>query len=313
MYDVLIIGAGCAGLSAAMYCARKQLNVGIVSIDVGGQLNLTSHIENYPGSDAMSGFELGQKFYEQAEKFGAKFVNGKVARIEKLQDSTFELTVADEKLQSKSVILSFGKVPRKLGIPGEDKFMGRGVSTCAICDAPLYKGKKVVVIGGGNSAFEAALDLSVIAEKVFIVHRSESFRADEVTVGKLRKAANVEFVLNATLTEVLGDKFVSAAKVKGIVSNEERILNVDGIFLEIGFIVDDSLVKGLVSVNERKEIIVNDKGETSCPGIFAAGDATNTPFKQAVVAAGDGCKAALQCYSYLNGGKISGIDWTVKK
>ncbi len=309
MYDTIIIGGGPAGLAAGIYCGRKKLKTAILTLDVGGQGNLTSHIENYPGALPQSGMELMDKFKVQVDKFGTEFIFGKVKEIKKIE-TYFEATLANgEKYQAKTIILTYGKVPRTLGVPGEEEFFGRGVSTCATCDGPLFKDKVVAVTGGGNSAVEAALDLTSYVNKVYLIHRRQGFRADEITVEKVKNHPKVELVLDSIPTEIKGDKFVNKVIVENTLTKEKKELEIDGLFLEIGYIVDSSMVKELVKINEKNEIIVNSVGETSCPGIFAAGDVTNTPFKQAIVAAGDGAKAALQVYSYLSGGKTLPPDW----
>jgi len=307
IYDVLIIGAGPAGLSAALYCGRKKLKTGVITIDIGGQGNLTAHIENYPGASAQSGMELMGKFHEQALHFGAELIFGKAKEVKKITEG-FEVILADGEIyKTKSLILTFGKVPRQLGVPGEEKFLGRGVSTCATCDGPLYKNKVVAVVGGGNSALEAALDLSHFSPKVYLVHRRTDFRGDEVTVEKVKHNPKIEMVLEAAPIEIKGEKFVTAMVVENLSTHQKREIPLEGLFLEIGYIVDSSLVKELVEINPNNEIVV-DAGKTTCPGIFAAGDVTNTPFKQAIIAAGDGARAALQAYAYLTGGKAV-PDW----
>jgi thioredoxin-disulfide reductase len=308
MYDTIIIGAGPAGLSAAIYTGRKKLKSAIITVDVGGQGNLTSHIENYPGAEPQTGMELIAKFQKQVDKFGTEFIFGKVKEIKKVENH-FEVYLANEETyQAKSIILAYGKVPRTLGIPGEEKFIGRGVSTCATCDGPLYKGKTVAVIGGGNSAVEAALDLSTFADKVYLVHRREEFRADEITVEKIKSHPKVELILNSVPKEVKGDKFVTSIIVENVNNQETKELNVDGMFLEIGYIVDSSMVKELVKINNKNEVVIDSVGKTSQPGIFAAGDVSNTPYKQAIIAAGDGARAALEVYAYITGGKVT-PDW----
>ena len=308
MYDTIIIGAGPAGLAAAIYCGRKKLKTAIVTIDVGGQGNLTSHIENYPGALPQSGMELMNIFKTQVDKFEAEFIYGKVMEIKKVEN-TFEVVLGNnEKYEAKTIILTYGKVPRRLGIPGEDEFFGRGVSTCATCDGPLYKDKDVAIVGGGNSAVEAALDISSYAKKVYLIHRRQEFRADEVTVEKLKQNPKIELVLDSVPVEIKGDKFVGAVVVENKVTNEKKELPITGLFLEIGYVVDSSMVKDLVKINEKNEVVINSVGETSCPGIFAAGDVTNTPYKQAIIAAGDGARTALQTYGYLTGGKVT-PDW----
>jgi len=308
IYDVLVIGAGPAGLSAALYAGRKKLKTGIISIDIGGQGNLTSHIENYPGALPQSGMELMDKFHTQALNFGAELILGKAKEIIQ-QGEVFQVTLASEEIYTaRSLILTFGKVPRQLGIPGEERFLGRGVSTCATCDGPLFKDKIVAVVGGGNSAMEAALDLSHHAQKVYLIHRRAEFRGDEVTVDRLKENKKVELVLESAPVEVKGDKFVTSVTIENLVNNKKKEIKIDGLFLEIGYAVDSSIVKDLVEINSANEVVVDGMGRTSCPGIFAAGDVTNTPFKQAIIAAGDGARASLQAYAYLTGGK-AGPDW----
>ena len=309
MYDVIIVGAGAAGLTAAVYTCRKKLKTAILSIDVGGQTNLTSHIENYPGSGPMSGPELMQRFQNEAIGFGAELIMGKVIKVDKTEKG-FKVTLAnDEDYECRALILAYGKVPKSLGIENEEKFFGRGVSTCVTCDAPLYKNREVAVIGGGNSAVEGALELADIAKKVYLVHRRDSFRADEVTVEKIKGHKNIEVALNNVSTKVIGEKNVDGLEVENIVTKEKRQLKVDGIFIEIGYVVDTSFVSHLVKVNDKKEIIVDERCNTSHPGIFAAGDITPVPYKQTVIAAGEGSKAALECYRWLTGGKGAILDW----
>ncbi|MFH0970968.1 MAG: thioredoxin-disulfide reductase [Candidatus Micrarchaeota archaeon] len=310
LYDVIIIGAGAAGLTAGMYCSRKRLKNAVISIDIGGQTNLTNHIENFPGVGALPGMELMERFHESAKKFGSEFVSGKVDRIEKAPDGTFFVTIAEgEKFHCKALILAFGAMPRLLGIPGEEKFLGRGVSTCTTCDAPFYKNKVAAVVGGGNSAVEGALELGGIASKVYLIHRRGEFRADAVTLEKLKAAKNIEVILNAIATEVLGDKKVSGIKIK-LNSGETREVALDGVFIEIGYEVKTDFLKGLVDLNEKNEIVIDLTCKTSLQGIFAAGDITNIPYKQAIISAGEGAKAALSAYKYLTGGKGGEIDWT---
>src|SRR3989338_923213 len=310
MYDAIIIGAGAAGLTAAIYTCRKKLKTLIISIDIGGQTNLTSHIENYPGTGPMHGVELMRRFQDEAIGFGAELIMGKVNKVDKM-DNSFSISLANgETYESKALILAYGKVPKSLGIEGEEKFMGRGVSTCVTCDAPLYKNREVAVIGGGNSAVEGALESGTIARKVYLIHRRDAFRADEITVEKLKNNKNIELVLNSIPTKVIGEKNVDGIEVENIVTKEKRELKIEGIFIEIGYVVDTSFVQHLVKVNEKKEIIVDERCNTSHPGIFACGDITPVPFKQTVIAAGEGSKAALECYRWLTGGKGAVLDWT---
>ena len=310
MHDVIIIGAGSAGLSAAIYTTRKQFKTLIISPEVGGQTNLTNDIENYPGVKALPGPQLMEIMRAQAEGVGAKIVTNRVMKIEQKNDKTFELALEDgSKESARSVILAFGVLPKPLNIPGEKKFFGRGVSTCATCDAPFFKNKTTSVIGGGNAAVEAALELAPLCKKVYLVHRRDAFRADEITVEKVKALKNVELVLDSTPQEIRGDKIVKSLLVKNIKTGKETDITLDGVFVEIGHMIDSSMVKGLVDMNEHGEVIVDDRQNTSVKGIFAAGDCTPTPFKQSVIAAGQGAIAALECHRYLTGGKTSGKDW----
>jgi thioredoxin reductase (NADPH) len=312
IYDVIVVGAGSAGMTSAIYSCRKKLKTLVVTVDIGGQNLLTAHIENYPGYLDKSGPTLMSIFEKQARAFGAEFVFGKAKGLEK-KDNNFILTMANgDKYEAKTLILTFGKVPRSLGVPGEDKFMGRGVSTCATCDAPLFKNKRVAIVGGGNSALEAAELIAKYSAFVYVIHRRDAFRGDEITVDRMKGLKNLEFVLNSVPIEIKGDKFVSAVVVENVNTKERKELAINGLFVEIGYIVDTTFVKDFVKINEANEIIVNQGCETSYPGIFAAGDVTNVPFKQSIISAGMGATAALSAYNYLM--KIEGktgvkADW----
>ncbi|PIZ50495.1 thioredoxin-disulfide reductase [Candidatus Woesearchaeota archaeon CG_4_10_14_0_2_um_filter_33_13] len=308
MYDTIIIGAGPAGLSAAIYTCRKKLKTLLISVDVGGQGNLTAHIENYPGALPQSGVELMDKFRQQAESFGAEFSFGKVKEIKK-ENNLFNVLVANgENYVAKTIILTYGKVARTLGLDNEEALFGRGVSTCATCDGPLYKDKIVAIVGGGNSALDAAEELSAYAKKVYLVHRRKEFRADEITIDKVKVNPKVELILDSIPVKIIADKFVTGTIIENVLTKEKKELPIDGLFLEIGYIVDSSMVKNLVKINEYNEVVTDAICRTSVPGVFAAGDMTSMPYKQAIIAAGEGAKAALSAYSYLTGNKTS-TDW----
>lgn len=309
MYDSIIIGGGPAGLAAAIYTCRKKMKTLVLTMDIGGQTNLASHVENYPGVDAEAGMHLMRKFENQARRFGAEIKVGKVEKVKKGKQG-FSVFMSDKtRYEGLTVIVASGKVPRTLNVPGEDKFMGRGVSTCVTCDAPLFRDKVVAVIGGGNSAVEGAMDLSVIAKKVYLIHRREEFRADEYGVQELKKEPKIEIVLNSVPKEVKGSKFVECIVVEDVNTKKKREIELDGVFVEIGYVVDNSIVKGLVEVNKSNEIVVDNKCGTSCPGIFAAGDVTSIQFKQTIIAAGEGAKAALCAHSFVRGTSGTSIDW----
>ena len=300
MYDVIIVGAGAAGLTAAVYTCRKKLKTTVISIDVGGQTNLTSHIENYPGTGPMHGIELMRKFQDEAIGFGAEIIMGKANKVEKIENG-FQVWLANgETYKCKALILAYGKVPKSLGIEGEDKFMGRGVSTCVTCDAPLFGDKIVAVIGGGNSAVEGVIELSNIAKKVYIIHRREDFRADEITVNEMKKKKNVELLLNTIPLEIVGDSFVKSLKIQDLKNKKEKIIQIEGVFTEIGYDTDTTvLIEGFVETNELGEIVVDQKCKTKTPGVFAAGDLTMVPHKQTVISAGMGAVAALEAHKYI--------------
>jgi thioredoxin-disulfide reductase len=300
-YDVVIIGAGAAGLTAAIYSCRKGFSTLVISKDIGGQTTQTNHIENYPGVDAMPGLALMDKFKETAEKFGTVVEIGTVSKVDKNKDGTFTVNAESGKHTGRAVILAFGKESRRLNIPGEEEFWGKGVATCVTCDAPLYRNKVVAVIGGGNAALEGALELAPIAKQVFLIHRRDEFRADEITVKKVKEDTRITLLLGKTPVEVKGDKAVTSVIVKDLEKGQFAELPLDGIFLEIGHIVDTSAVKDLVDLNAAGEVIVDANGATSCPGVFAAGDVTQVKYKQTVISAGQGATAALEAHSYLSG------------
>lgn len=308
-YEVIIVGAGAAGLSAAIYTCRRKLKTLILSIDVGGQTLLTSHIENYPGVMPTHGMALMKTFEEQAISFGASIIRGRVVSLEKKGENFFVCLSNGERYETRVVLLAYGKVPRRLGIPGEEKFIGRGISHYAAIDTPLYEDKIVAVIGGGNSAIDAALLLSKLSKKVYIIHRREEFRAEAILVERLNQCGNVELLLNSLPREFSGVSAVTSLIIENLLTNKLTELTVDGVFTEIGLVADTDLVKHLVKINEKNEIIVDEKNQTSCPGIFAAGDITPLSYKQTIISAGDGAKAALSVYSFLTG-KRTVIDWT---
>lgn len=299
IYDTIIIGAGPAGLSAAIYAARRALKVLVLSKDIGGQAVYASKVENYPGFDLISGFELSEKMRKQAEIFGAEFKSVEAKELNE-ENKIFKTKTADENIfEARAIILCFGAAPRKLGIEGESKFKGNGVSYCATCDAPFYKGKDVIVVGGGNAALDAAILLSKYAKKVYIIHRRDNFNAEEVRIKQLKDLSNAEIIFNSGLKEIRGEKRVEGVVAVNFESNKEKEIKIDGVFIEVGHIVESDFISKLVALDEHRQIIVNSKNETNFSGVFAAGDATTVPYKQIVIAAGEGAKAALSAYSFL--------------
>jgi thioredoxin reductase (NADPH) len=306
MYDVVIIGAGPAGLTAGIYASRRALNTLVISSDLGGQVLKTYDIENYPGLEKISGAELISKFRLQAEKTGAKIKIEDAKKIMVLNGS-FGVKTNQNQYESLSLILAFGKKPKELGIPGEEKFKGKGVTYCATCDAPFYKDKTVAVIGGGNSALDAVLLLSSLCSKVYLIHRNTTFRGEQHLVDLINQKKNLEIIFNTEIKEIKGDK-----SVKSIMTNTGKEIAVDGVMIEVGYIVDRKLAEGLVKIDQNNQIIVDNRQQTSVPGIFAAGDLTPTPFKQIVISAGEGAKAALAAFDYiqqLKGKRGIVADW----
>lgn len=313
IYDLIIVGAGPAGLTAGIYASRRKLNNLVLTRDIGGQAASVPHIENYPGFDQVDGFSLTDNMKKQAEKFGSQFVYEEVDEIINKNGFWEVGTTADKKYRAKALILSFGVTPRNLNVPGEKEFTNKGVTYCANCDAPLYKDKIVAVVGGGNSALDAAEYLSKIAKQVHLIHRRNEFRGDEVIVDKIKNIKNIEIHYNRIVTEILGDKFVSKIKLTDSQqqkSNED--LAVDGVFIEIGHIVNKDPVKDIVKLDKENQIIIDDYCRTSQTGIFAAGDVAAGEYKQIIIAAGEGAKAALSAYQYLQhkkGKTAPAIDW----
>ncbi len=311
-YDVIIIGAGAAGMTAAIYTSRRMLKTLIISKDLGGQASLATEVENYPGFiDAISGFEIMQKFNQQAKKFGVEFVFDEVKTIQS-QNNVFQVETNLQIYKSKTIILAFGLTPRDLNVLGEEKFKGRGVSYCATCDALFYKNKIVSIIGGGNAALDATLLLSKIAKKVYLIHRRNEFRGDEILIQKIKKQKNVQFILNSIIKEIKGDEFVKSIIVNNVDDKKEKEVETNGVFIEVGYEVKADFVKNLVDLDEKNQVITNKNCETSHLGIFAAGDATDILYKQIVISAGEGAKAGLSAYKYIQekeNKKLPGLDW----
>ncbi len=300
MYDLIIVGAGPAGLTAAVYAARKKLNTLLISTDLGGQPNWTTGIENYLGYQYIEGPELVFKFEEQVRQFPIDIKTGH--SVVSLAQVGKEFEVKSDKgdaYQGRAVIIASGKRPRPLNVPGEDRLRGRGVTYCAICDGPVFQGQKVVVVGGGNSALEAIYDLLKIAEHVYVAQFLESFTGDQVLIDNIKDAPNLTVFFNSRVTEIEGEKRVEAVKIEDRETGATTRLEVGGIFVEIGLIPNSDFAKGLAPLNALGEIEVDCACETGIPGLFAAGDVTTVVEKQIVVAAGEGAKAALQAHKYL--------------
>ena len=310
MYDVIVVGAGPAGLTASIYASRRDLKTLVLSMGLSDQVSETPHIENYPGFEKIEGYELIQRIEKQVRDFDVKIKFEEVVEIKPKKKSFVVKTAAKKKYEGKTLILAFGKIPRTLNIPGEEEFTGKGVSYCATCDAPLYKNKTVAVIGGGNAALDAALLLSKIAKKVYLVHRRDEFRGFESEVQKIKKRKNIELVLSHVAVKFKGNRVIRSMIIESKKTGKRKEIKIGGVFVEIGSVVKTDFVKDLVKLDKNGYIVVNNNCETSRPGVFAAGDVDNTPFKQIIVAAGEGAKAGLMAYNYLHGIKAEIIiDW----
>jgi len=292
VYDTIILGAGPAGMTAAIYAARYKLKTLIISKDVGGVANLAHKVENWPGIISIPGTELMQNFKKQVKALGVEIVEDKVEKI----TNKFEVvTASNKKFKTKTLIFALGTVRRKLNIPGEDKFTGKGVSYCTTCDAPFFKDKTVCVVGGRNAAAMASILLSEYAKKIYIIYRRDKLRADPVLIEQTEKNPKIEMIYNAEIAKILGTKFVEK-----IVLKDGKEMKMDGVFVEIGGIPSTDLAKELnVKIDEHKYIITDANMRTNVPNIFAAGDITNTPLDQIITACGDGAKAAHSAFQFL--------------
>lgn len=286
-------------MTAAVYAARKKLNTLLLSKDVGGQVNWTLGIENYMGYQFIEGPELIQKFEEQVKQFPLDMKIGDgVSSLSRINGGFEARTESGETYQAKAVIVGTGKRPRQLNVPGEERLKGRGVTYCAICDGPMFGGMKVAVIGGGNSALEAADDMVKVADHIYLVSVTP-LTGDQVLIDKVKGAHNLTTFLEHEVLEITGEKFVDGIRIRDLKTRREREFEVSGILVEIGLLPNSDLAKDVATLNRPGEIEVNCGSETGVPGLFAAGDVTNVPEKQIVVAAGEGAKAALQAHRYL--------------
>jgi NADH-dependent peroxiredoxin subunit F len=298
MHDVIIVGAGPAGLSAGVYCARKMMDTLVISKDVGGQATWSWEVENYLGYQLISGVELVERFRDHLENFKVELMEGRMITSLTIAEGGFSVnTNKGEELKAQAVIVASGKVPRMLGIPGEAEYRGRGVAYCATCDAPLFRGKKVAVIGAGNSALDATLQLAQIAERVTVVAEEPALCGDEIRRERVKGSDNIEVLTSSRVTAVRGERFVSGLDF--IHEGAERSLEVEGVFIEIGSVPSTAFLPPEVELNELGEMVIDSNNRTSLPGLFAAGDVSNVMEKQIIIAAGEGAKAALSSYSWL--------------
>jgi len=299
VYDVLIIGGGPAGYTAALYSARAGLStLTVEKMSPGGQMTLTGDIENYPGFDeGVDGYTLGMKMQAGAEKFGAETVYGEVTEVD-LSEKIKRTKTTDGEYFSKTVIIATGAVARPLGLPDEEALTGRGVHYCAHCDGRFYRDKTVMVVGGGNSAAADALYLSRLCKKVYLVHRRDTLRAERVYHAPLMSAENVEFIWNSTAVGLISEKRVAGVRVRDLKTDTETEISVDGLFVSIGRKPETSLFKGQLAL-EGGYIVAGEDTKTSIPGVFAAGDVRTKTLRQIITAAADGAVAATEAERYI--------------
>lgn len=299
MFDTIIIGSGPAGVAAAIYAIRREMKILVIGKEMGGQLAWAGEIENYPGIESIPSYELIEKFRAHLKSAGIENITAEVKRIDKLDDGNFKVHTNKEEYLTKTIIIGMGLTPRRLAIKGEEKLNGRGVSYCANCDGPLFKNKNIAVVGGGNAAVDAAEVLSKIGSKVYLIHRSEAFKAFDVLINEVKERENIELLLNTEIKEIVGENKVEKVKLFNIKTDTETELDIDGVFIEVGRIAHTDLVGDLIERDQWNQIIVDEKCRTNVDGIFAAGDVTQVEFKQITVAMGQGTIAALTAYQYL--------------
>lgn len=300
MYDIIIIGAGPAGMTAAIYARRAARSVLVLeAVNYGGQILNTPDIENYPAEAHISGYDFSAKLYEQAKGLGAEFIFEKAVGIENGNGKKTVVTVKNS-YEAKAVILATGSASRKLGLEDEEKLVGKGVSYCATCDGNFYRKKVVAVVGGGNTALEDALYLSDLAEKVYLIHRRDSFRGEEANVSRLAARDNVEFIYNSNVTKLISDKRLRAVEVTNKIDGSVRTVELNGLFVAVGRIPENRNFADLVRLDDAGYVQAGEDCHTSCDGIFVAGDNRTKTLRQLVTAAADGAMAATEAVKYIS-------------
>ncbi len=301
MYDVIILGSGSAGYTAAVYSCRAGRKTLLIAGSIpGGQLMLTSDVENFPGfPEAIIGPELMERLRKQAERFGPEIIYDDASKVN-FKSKPFEVTVGKRILQGKTVIISTGANAKWLGIPSETKFRGHGVSSCATCDGYFFKEKEVVVVGGGDTAMEEATFLANITKRVTVVHRRDRLRASQIMQERSLKNPKIKFVWDSVVEEILGDNNVTGIKSRNLKTGKEQLLKTDGVFVAIGYEPNTSIFKGQLDLDPKGYIITRNETETNVLGIFAAGDVRDFRYRQAVTAAADGCKAAMDADRFIS-------------
>jgi len=300
LYDVIIIGSGPAGLTAAIYASRNGLKTLVIAgASWGGQLMLTTEIENFPGfSEGIMGPELMENMRRQAEKFGAEIIFEDAVSVD-FKNRPFKVKTESETYEARSVIIATGASPKWLGLESEERLRGRGVSVCATCDAPFFKDKRVIVVGGGDTAIEEALELTKFAREVKVVHRRNQLRASRILQKRAFNNPKIEFVWNAVVQEIIGEEKVEGVKLKRTDTGEEFTLECDAVFVAIGSKPNTEIFGNQIEMDDDGYIVTHDETKTSVEGVFAAGDVQDRRYRQAVIAAASGCKAALDAEKFL--------------
>lgn len=304
MYDLVIIGGGVAGLGAAIYAGRFQMKTAVVAEKLGGTIILTNDIANYPAFKQITGMDLADKLQKHAEDYNVEIIEKKVTKIEKCKEGCLKVFTGNEHLHTKTIILATGTEWRKLNVPGEKEFTGKGVHYCALCDGPIYKDKIIGVVGGSDSAAKESLLLAEYGKRVYIIYRKEKIRPEPINLKRVMENKKIEIINNTNVTEIKGDKFVT-----GVIfdkpykdSNEFKL---DALFIEIGHIPLSDLAKQIgVELNKREEIIIDRESKTNIKGVFAAGDVADNKFKQAITGVAEGVVAAYNVYHYVNENEI---------
>jgi len=301
MYDVIIVGAGPAGLTAGIYAARGGLKTAIVELAMpGGQAASTEKIENYPGfPDGINGYELMNLFHKQALAFGVEFIFEEVEKFY-IKEAVKKIHTTSQVLEARAIIITAGSKPRLLGVPGEDSFRGSGVSYCATCDGAFFKGKKVVVVGGGDAAIEEGAYLTKFAEEVTIVHRRTGFRASQIALNRAKENPKIRFELNAVVEEIFGSNHVEGVRILDVPAGTTREISADGVFIYVGTDPNAQFLHGEIETDDRGYILTNSLLQTNIKGVYAAGDIRNTPLRQVATAVGDGALAAVEVEKYLS-------------
>ncbi len=303
-YDLIVIGGGPAGLTSAIYASRAGMKTAVIEKGApGGKLNNTHKVDNYPGMEGKAGWEFSQSFTTQAKNFGAEIIGGEVVSISNLESKTEKKVVLGNGNEyiTKTIIIATGLQPMKMEVPGAEEYFGKGISTCVVCDGAFYRGKDIVIVGGGNSATEESLFAAGIVNKVYIVNQFPGFRAEQATLDKLASLENVEVLHNTDYKEVIGEEGkVAGFAVENKETGETRTLEVSGIFTYIGWLPETQFMKESGLLNEQGYIEISEGGSTKFPGVYSAGDVTPKPFRQITVATSEGTNAALSAVNYFN-------------